>query len=193
MEPSSSMGERRLAALVIALSLAAWPALAQSTASTTTQQASSLPLYTYPGFTLHVSLDTIGRAVAVATPRALAFRSLRAVYAELKVPLTDVDSAAGWLGTLRLIRTQSLGRFPLSRLLDCGRGMNGPVADNARVQMALVSFVSARAEDSASVRTALVASAQSLDGASGDRAVCSSTGFLESWMRVRLLELVRRG
>ncbi len=187
------MGERRLAALVIALSLAARPAPAQSTASTTTQQASSLPLYTYPGFTFHVSLDTVGRAAAGAAPRAAAFRALRAVYAELKVPRTDVDSVAGGLGTLRLIRTQSLGSYPLSRLLDCGRGMSGPVADNARVQMALVTFVAAGGADSTSVRTALVASAQSLDGASGDRAVCSSTGFLESWMRERLLELVRRG
>ena len=51
--------------------------------------------------------------------RAQAFHALRSVYAQLQVPLTLVDSASGWLGTLRLIRTYTLGPMRLSRALDC--------------------------------------------------------------------------
>jgi hypothetical protein len=184
---SSSIAERAVAALLVALTLAARPVSAQVTASTTTPAGNALPLYTYPGFTFHVSLDTVGVPVTMALPPALAFSALRYAYADLHVPLTLDDSAAGWLGTLHLIRTQSLGTLWLSQVVDCGVGMTGPIADNARVQLAIVSFVGRGTSDStATVRTALLASAQSLGGQSSDRVLCTSRGALEAWIRSRI-------
>ena len=182
-----------LAAALLPLALAAAPARAQtSSASTTTQAAAPLMLFNPPGTSYYASLDTIGTAVTVRGARAQAFHALRSVYAELQVPLTLEDSASGWLGTLHLIRTYTLGTMRLSRALDCGSEMTGPVADDARIELALVTFVRAVGADSVAVRTALVASSRSVTGEQRDRVQCSTKGYLEDWIRGRLLERAAR-
>ena len=180
----------RTSAVLLGAVLAAGPvALAQgSTASTTTQAAASLMLFNPPGSSFYARLDTIGHAVTVAGKRADVFHALRSVYADLQIPLTLVDSANGWLGTLRLVRTYTLGPMRLSRALDCGSEMTGPVADDSRVELAVVTFTLPEGANATSVRTAVVASSQSIGGEQRDRVQCSTTGYLEEWIRGRLLE-----
>ncbi len=186
------MSRAPLAAL-LALALAA-PARAQAPATqpapTTAMQ--SVPLYNFPGNTMYARLDTIGTAVTVTGPKAQVFHALRAVYGELQVPVMDADSAAGWLGALHLTRTYALGRMRMSSALDCGSGMSGPVADDARIQMALVTFVAPAGADSSSVRTAVVAQSQSLGGAASDRVLCNTKGYLEDWIVQRVRRQLAR-
>ncbi len=180
-------------AIVLGLALAA-AARAQTpaTAPAPTTAMQSVPLYNFPGNTMYARLDTIGTAVTVAGPKAQAFHALRGVYAELQVPVADADSAAGWLGALHLTRTYSLGRMRMSSALDCGSGMSGPVADDARIQMALVTFVVPAGADSTSVRTAVVAQSQSLGGEQSDRVLCNTKGYLEDWIVQRLRRQLAR-
>ncbi len=138
----------------------------------------------------HIALDSVGRPVNIATSPSGAFMALTVAYAELQIPLTLVDSARGTLGTLRLVRTQSLAGAPLSRLIDCGSSMSGPFADNARVALAIVSFLTPGSRDSISLRTAVVGLAESIDGTSREPVLCSSTGFLESRIRRAVIALI---
>ncbi len=181
------------AAIAAGVTLAAPCAPAQAPASATPSTAvQSVPMYTFPGNTMYARLDTVGTAITIAGPRERAFHALRSVYAALQVPVTDADSAAGWLGNLRLIRTYALGPMALSSALDCGTGMSGPVADEARVQLAVVTFLLPAGADATSVRTALVAQSQSLEGAQSDRVLCSTKGYLEDWIRSRLRAALQR-
>ncbi len=180
----------RLAAAALGTVCAAAPAGARAqtvTPSTTTQAASPLLLYNPPGSSYYARLDTIGTAVPVSGSSARIFHALRSVYADLKIPLTLVDSANGWLGTLQLVRTYTLGPMRLSRALDCGSEMTGPVADDSRVELAVVTFVLPEGPENSSLRTAVVASSQSLNGEQRDRVQCSTTGYLEEWIRGRVL------
>ncbi len=185
---------RAALALLLLAALGAQAARAQAPAGpiTPTTAVQPVPLYNFPGNTMYARLDTIGTAVTVAAPKAQVFHALRAVYGELQVPVADADSAAGWLGALHLTRTYSLGRLRMSSALDCGSGMSGPVADDARIQMALVTFVVPAGADSSSVRTAVVAQSQSIGGERSDRVLCNTKGYLEDWIVGRLRRQLAR-
>lgn len=171
----------RLVSLVMVAALAARPALGQ----TVTQRPVALP-----GFTAWVRLDTVGQAVRVAAPPAAVFAALRAVYAELRVATTLDDSAGGILGTLRPLHLSTLAGSSLSRSLECGAGISGLYADNARVDLVIATMIAPAPGDSTAIRTALVASAQTMDGPARPRLLCLSKGFIESWVRTHVLARV---
>lgn len=133
-----------------------------------------------PGYGGYISLDTLGVPTTVAGQRDSVFSRLRETYRRLQVRLDLEDKETGMLGALRLTRTQTFAGTVLSRVVDCGPGAYGSFADNARVQLALVTFVAPAGADSTLVRTALIASAQPVDGAANGTQTCRSTGFVEN-------------
>jgi hypothetical protein len=139
-----------------------------------------------PGYAAYVSLDTVGVATRVPGGRNLAFARLREAYRALHVPTELDDSVGGMLGTLRVTRSLSFAGVSLSRSLECGEGPTGPLADNARVQFALVSFIEPAGADSTLLRTALVGSAMPMDGALSGPVRCTSTGYVEASLRRQL-------
>lgn len=136
------------------------------------------PIATFPGLSQQVALDTAGTVRNTALPAGVVFGRLRTIYGKMKVPLGVDDSVGGMLGTLRQVQRQSLGGTQLAMFLNCGGDVSGPLANNGKVTLALVSTVS-RAGDSTAVRTALVAAAQSVEGALRDAVSCTTTGRLE--------------
>ena len=150
------------------------------------------PIVTFPGLTTPVALDTAGNTIRIAASPGVIYTTLRAMYGELKVPLEVDDSVSGMLGNLRMLRIRSLGRTRLSQVVNCGGGMSGPLADNARVQMAMVSMLKPITPDTTEVRTAVVAAATSLEGASRDPIGCSSSGQFEIKFHEQLARSIHR-
>ena len=134
-----------------------------------------------------VSLDTLGPVAKVPGAPGAVFARLRALYRQLGVRPEVDDSARGRIGSLEIIRTQQFAGGWMSRIVECGRAPSGgPLADNARVQLSIVTFVGAADGDSTSVRTGLVGTARSNDGSSLSTATCASRGYVELWLRRQL-------
>jgi hypothetical protein len=150
------------------------------------------PIANFPGLTTPVALDTAGTARRVASTPGRVFAALRVVYEELDVPLAIADSVGGIIGNLRFLRIRTLGGQRLSRYLNCGAGMTGPLADNGRLQMAVASTILPGSGDSLVVRTAIVAAASSLEGASRDAVGCTTNGALELQVHDRMLAALAR-
>lgn len=150
------------------------------------------PIVTFPGLTAPVALDTTGNAIRIAAPPGVIYTTLRAMYGELKVPLEVDDSVGGMLGNLRMLKIRSLGKTRLSLVVDCGGGMSGPLADNARVQMAMVSMLKPITPDTTEVRTAIVAAATSLEGSLRDPIGCSSSRQFELKFHDQLVKTIHR-
>ena len=132
-------------------------------------------------FPFQIALDTmvLTRVQVAATPSET-FAALRAVYEELKIPRSVADSVHGQLGTLRLVRSHTVGDERMSAYLNCGAGMTGAYADTWRVTMGIASFVRTADDGKSTVATALVAQADDMDGASKAPIMCGSSGLLEA-------------
>jgi hypothetical protein len=144
------------------------------------------PMVSFPGLTVPVMLDTAGYTARIAGAPASIYAQLRAEYDRMKVQLTTDDSLTGIIGNLQMLRIRTLAGGQISRFLNCGGGMTGPLADNARVQLALVSMLKSVSADSTEVRTVLVGVATSLEGASRDPVRCTSAGTLEARIHERI-------
>jgi hypothetical protein len=133
----------------------------------------------FPGLTTPVALDTTGNATRIAAPAGTLYARLRVMYKDLQIPLEVDDSVSGMLGNLRMLKIRSLGKTRLSQIVNCGGGMSGPLADNARVQMAMVSMLKPISADTTEVRTAVIAAATSLEGSQRDPIACNTFGQFE--------------
>jgi hypothetical protein len=103
------------------------------------------------------------------------------------VPLSVDDSVTGIIGNLRLVKSRTLGGKPMSNWLNCGGDVSGPLANTGRVTLALVSLVIPQG-DSTAIRTALIAAAQSMEGAQRDAVSCYTSGQLEQQMFKRVMD-----
>jgi hypothetical protein len=167
--------------IAMVLALGAFATSAAAAQGVVSWQSSPAPLHG-----TSVSLDTLGVPSKVAGTPAAVFSRLRALYRQLGVRTEVDDSARGRIGSLEIRRTQSFAGGWLSRIVECGAGATGPVADNARVTLSIVTFVGPAGGDSTTVRTGLVAYAQSTDGSTRESMPCSSRGYVEMWLRRQL-------
>ncbi|MFN8580067.1 MAG: hypothetical protein U0163_03700 [Gemmatimonadaceae bacterium] len=154
----------------------------------TTAAAQKRPIVSFPGLTAPVSLDTAGTAYRVPGSPARAYGELRRLFAAMKITVTVDDSVSGMLGTLRQTAIQRFANSRLSDWLNCGGGMSGPLADNARVQLAFVSMLKPAPGDSTDLRSFIVGVATSLEGSLRDPIRCNTTGILEVRVRDQLLK-----
>jgi hypothetical protein len=121
--------------------------------------------------------------VPIPMPPGRVFEAVKAVYEELGVPPGTHDPATGRFGNTDFWKQRRMGNESLSTFLDCGEGLTGPVATNYRIYMSLQSVVRPDGKGGSELETAFSAQAQNMEGSSGDRIACGSTGRLEERIR----------
>src|SRR5262249_32407833 len=94
-------------------------------------------------FTEPVLLDTIRSPHDLnARPEKVYDAVLRA-FADLGIPTGRTDNKLGIVGSERFERVNSLAGAPMSRSFACGEGATGSYADQLRLEIAVVAWVSA--------------------------------------------------
>jgi hypothetical protein len=83
--------------------------------------------------------------------------------------------------------SRRLGNESMSAYLNCGESFTGPVANNYRIYISLMSIVRPDGKGASELETAFSAQAQNMEGTSGDRIACGSTGRLEERIRKSVL------
>ena len=122
-----------------------------------------------------------------------AVEALRAIHAELGIPPGTYDPATGRVGNTNFYKTHKLGNEPISVYLNCGNSLEGSAADNDRIYISLISVVRPDGHGASELETAFSAQAQKMDGASGDRIACGTTGRLEERIQKGVLAKVAAG
>src|SRR5690349_15057567 len=134
-----------------------------------------LPAYSSP-----VLLDTVETQTRHEDAmRPAVLWAARKAFEELEIPVTLTDSARGLLISADLSVVRRLGKLRLSQIVDCGTNLNGPIADQYRVRMAIAVFIDSVGPSASEYRIAVAAGSQSLEGATRPPLACSSTGSLE--------------
>jgi hypothetical protein len=123
----------------------------------------------------------------VAAPPGRAFAALKAVYDELGVPPGTHDPATGRYGNTDFYKTRRLGNEAMASYLNCGESFSGPVANNYRIYISLLSVIRPDGKGASELETAFSAAAQNMEGSSADRIACGSTGKLEERIRKGVL------
>jgi len=123
-------------------------------------------------------LDTMGTPREVPFPVARVFSALEKVYAEIKVK-PEVYAPPEQIGNQAFYARGSLAGRRMSSLLECGGGMTGPYADDYRIYMGLVTFVTPTPGNTSVVRSVLVGSAINVTEGVRPTQKCRSSGELE--------------
>jgi hypothetical protein len=139
-----------------------------------------------------VRLDTIGRTVRIGAAEAKTFDAVVKAYEEFGIARNTELRAAGEVGNIALVARRTFANDRMSLSIDCGRGMTGSYADQYRVTLAVVTWVSpfGAAKDSATIHTALVGGGRATDGTSAWPLQCASLGRFERRLEMRVKELV---
>ena len=111
------------------------------------------------------------------------FEAVKTVYEELGVPAGTNDPSTGRFGNLDFWKQRRFGTEPLSTYIHCGEGFTGPVANNYRIYISLISLVRPDGKGGSELETAFTAAAQNMEGSSSDRIACGTTGRLEERIR----------
>lgn len=123
----------------------------------------------------------------IAAAPSRAFEALKVVYEELGIPPGTNDPATGRVGNPDFWKSRRLGNEAMSAYLNCGESFTGPVANNYRIYISLVSMIRPDGKGASELETAFAAQAQNMEGSSGDRIACGSTGRLEERIRKSVL------
>jgi len=123
--------------------------------------------------------------VISGTPERVWF-ALAAIYEELGITVTHVSVGSRTLGNRNFTTRRQLGGTPLSQYLDCGVGFSGPVANQNRITIDILTQLKAAGPDSVDVQTVLAAIASPVEGTSNNPFPCSSRGTLEQSIATRI-------
>jgi len=115
------------------------------------------------------------------------FEAVKQVYEELGVPAGTNDPTTGRFGNTDFWKSRKFANQPLSDFLNCGQSFTGQVANNYRIYISLISMVRPDGKGASELETAFSAQAQNMEGSSGDRISCGSTGRLEEKIRKSVL------
>lgn len=133
-----------------------------------------------PGYTTLIELDTLAIGGEVAAARGRVFTAVLEAYRTLKIPLPAVDSVRGVVGNWAWRAPHSMAGQRMSNWLSCGTTMTGQIADEYRIAVWIHTTMAAKGPGSTLLRTAFVAGARSVDGASRQQMPCLSTGRFEA-------------
>jgi len=115
------------------------------------------------------------------------FEAVKAVYEELGIPPGTHDPATGRVGNTDFWKSRRLGNEAMSTYLNCGETFTGSAANTYRIYISLLSIVRPDGKGASELETAFSAQAQNMEGTSGDRIACGSTGRLEERIRKSVL------
>jgi hypothetical protein len=124
---------------------------------------------------------------AVPAAPSRVFEAIKAVYEELGVPPGTHDPSTGRVGNADFWKQRRFANEALSTFLNCGDSFTGPVANNYRVYMSLMSVVRPDGKGGSELETAFTAQAQNMEGTAGDRIACGTSGRLEERIRKSVL------
>ena len=125
--------------------------------------------------------------VAMPAAPGRVFEAVKAVLEEIGVPPGTHDPSTGRIGNTDFWKQRRLGSEALSTYLSCGDSFTGPVANNYRVYLSVLAVVRPDGKGASELETAFSAQAQNMEGSSGDRIACGSTGRLEERIRKGVL------
>ena len=125
-------------------------------------------------------------ADTLAATRAKAWEALNAVYSQLGLALTIVDTGSHVIGAVRVTQRHPVAGERLSRILECGTGQYGPNAERYTVQITVVSAVGPVGEKQTSLATRVGGTAA--PNGLNSSVNCASTGVLEE----KILDLMRK-
>jgi hypothetical protein len=120
-----------------------------------------------------------------ATPE-VAWASLHKAYEDLGIEVKEANERLRILVNPRFVVSRRLAGTPLSRYLECGRGLLGHFADTYRIEMHIRSSVVPGEAGVVQVNTYLEAVARNPEGTSGTAISCSSTQRLEREIAARV-------
>jgi hypothetical protein len=129
-------------------------------------------------------------AAVVRAPIERVWAAVNAVYAEIGVPTTAVDSAGYQLGNGQFQFRRQLGGQPASRYFDCGLSITGPRADEGQIRAVIATRLTAAPDGTTLMSTTVHGAVQSSSGTTSSRMDCSSTGRLESRMESAVAQRV---
>ena len=140
------------------------------------------------GRTGRVLADTMGATFEVPAAAARAFAAMDSVFGDLKVPTGVRDPAVLQVGNLEYVKRGSFAGRRMSAWLDCGSNMSGPRADNYRIELGMVAFITAVGRESSIMRMAVIGTALDVGEAARPTIPCYTTGALERRMHELLLK-----
>ncbi len=129
-------------------------------------------------------------AFAVAAPPERVFRALSAVYEDLGLKTTTLDTQARRIGVENGRIRRQLGGQRLSRYIECGDRLGSRVAETDEITFTLLTQVSAAGQNS-TLHTLVSATARPI-GTSGNAITCATTGALEDRIVAQVREAVAR-
>lgn len=132
-----------------------------------------------PGWDVPVLLDTIAAQHKITGPRDRVLAAIEATYAEYGLPAEGLDPALSRVPNRRVTKTGKLGKQPISRYLDCGRGFNGNNADVYRIVIASAAWPLPATGDISSIKVAIIGAGQDPGGAGRGFVQCHTRGFFE--------------
>lgn len=146
-----------------------------------------------PGYETPILLDTLGIARPIAGNRDTIFVALTRTFAELDIPVEERDPTTGLLGSHQVQKLRRLGKVPLSRYFDCGRGFSGANADVYRITIALSAWVEPGSGIPKRLHIAIAGSGQDPAGTKTGFVKCNSTGALEAEIAERVQARLAQG
>jgi hypothetical protein len=117
--------------------------------------------------------------MTVAAPASNVWLAVKAVYAEMEIPLTVDNPAVHQLGNQNFFKTRVFAGQSMANFVDCGSGMTGPKAMTYRIYISLLTQVTPNSDGTTTVQTTFVPMGQDVSAGSSDRIPCGSTGRLE--------------
>jgi|SRR5687768_3789200 len=137
---------------------------------------------------LRLTSNTISRVDTLWTSFDRVWRELPAVFAVLEIPIEKFDASTNVIGHSAFKVYRRLGKFPLTRYLDCGSTQIGPNAESYEVMLTVLTRIERVRSDTSltAVGTTVEAVAKPVQFR-GDYSRCSSKGTLEN----RVMEILK--
>lgn len=117
--------------------------------------------------------------ISIAAPASNVWLAVKAVYAEMEIPIAVDNPATHQLGNPNFFKSRVLAGQPMTQFVDCGSGMTGPKAMTYRIYISLLTQVVPNPNGTTTVQTTFVPMGQDVSAGSSDRIPCGSTGRFE--------------
>lgn len=140
------------------------------------------------GRTGRILADTMGATFEVPAAAGRTFTAMQAVFDDLKVPTEVRDSTVLQIGNSGFVKRGSFAGRRMSAWVDCGNNMSGPRADNYRIELGAVTFVSVVGRESSQIRIAVIGTALDVGEAARPQIACYTSGALERRLHELLLK-----
>ena len=133
-----------------------------------------------------LSTTEVNSTLVSATPDQ-AFQALSAAYAQLQIPVTDLNQGARTLGNTAFRVRRRIGDVQTVRALDCGGDSGMPNAETYQLTLTIQSRVTASDAGGSVIQTTVDGSGRNPTTAASSDVRCSSRGVLEK----RIADLVK--